>query len=323
MTEPTPVPDDAGGGAHTATTTSAARLHTETGTSTNGHRVNGGSRRDPASMRARLLDAELSTDPEYDQRSPEEVEAGIVALWQAFGQHRDQQRRDRLVLHYAPLVKYVAGRVGTGLPAHVEVSDLIQSGIFGLVDAIEKFEPERGLKFETYAIQRIRGAILDDLRAQDWVPRSVRSRARDVERALERLEATLQRSATDSELAAELAMSPEELRELFAQLQMTSVAALDDLIGAGRGAASLAETLPDDRAEDPVATLVDRDSRRQLAEAVERLGERDRVVVTLYYFENLTLAEIGRVLGVTESRVCQLHTRAVLRLRSKLTDNTQ
>jgi RNA polymerase sigma factor FliA len=148
----------------------------------------------------------------------------------------------------------------------------------------------------------------------------VRSRARDVERALERLEAKLQRTATDAELADELELSLEELRELFAQLQMTSVVALDDLIGAGHAQASLAETLPDDRAEDPVAALVDRDSRRQLAEAVERLSERDRVVVTLYYFENLTLAEIGRVLGVTESRVCQLHTRAVLRLRTKLTE---
>ncbi len=259
---------------------------------------------------------------EADPRSAEEVEAGIVALWQAFGSTREQELRDRLVLHYAPLVKYVAGRVGTGLPAHVEISDLIQSGIFGLVDAIEKFEPERGLKFETYAMQRIRGAILDDLRAQDWVPRSVRSRARDVERALERLEAKLQRTATDGELADELEMNQEDLRDLLAQLNMTSVVALDDLIGAGRGTASLAETLPDDRAEDPVAALVDRDSRRQLAEAVERLSERDRVVVTLYYFENLTLAEIGKVLGVTESRVCQLHTRAVLRLRAKLTEQT-
>ncbi|APU13849.1 RNA polymerase, sigma 28 subunit, SigD/FliA/WhiG [Actinoalloteichus sp. GBA129-24] len=249
-----------------------------------------------------------------------DVEAGIVALWRAYGGQRQRVLRDRLVLHYAPLVKYVAGRVGTGLPSHVDVADLIQSGIFGLVDAIEKFEPERGLKFETYAMQRIRGAILDDLRAQDWVPRSVRSRARDVERAIERLEGKLQRTASDPELATELGIDVGELRDLFAQLQLTSVVALDELIAAGRGSASLAETLPDERAEDPVANLVDRDSRRQLAEAIAQLAERDRVVVTLYYFENLTLAEIGRVLGVTESRVCQLHTRAVLRLRAKLAE---
>lgn len=314
MTEPTPVPDDAGGGAHAVAARSASSVPTGSRStrSTTGKPsgVGQNGRRGPE----RYLDAVT------EQRDADEVEAGIVALWTAYGEHRDQGLRDRLVLHYAPLVKYVAGRVGTGLPGHVEVSDLIQSGIFGLVDAIEKFEPERGLKFETYAMQRIRGAILDDLRAQDWVPRSVRSRARDVERALERLEVRLQRTATDVELAQELGLTGDELRDLYAQLQMTSVVALDDLIGVGSASATLAESLPDDRAEDPVAAMVDRDSRRQLAEAVKRLSDRDRIVVTLYYFENLTLAEIGKVLGVTESRVCQLHTRAVLRLRSKLTE---
>nr|WP_322746621.1 FliA/WhiG family RNA polymerase sigma factor [Saccharothrix syringae] len=265
--------------------------------------------------------------PAAESRTADDVEAGIIALWHTYGESKDQTVRDRLVLHYAPLVKYVAGRVGTGLPAHVDVADLIQSGIFGLVDAIEKFEPERGLKFETYAMQRIRGAILDDLRSQDWVPRSVRSRARDVERALERLGARLQRTPTDRELAAELKIGLGELRELYAQLQLTSVVALDELIAAGRSAggagSSLAESLPDEGAEDPIATLVDQDSRRQLADAIAQLAERDRVVVTLYYFENLTLAEIGKVLGVTESRVCQLHTRAVLRLRTKLNEQLE
>jgi RNA polymerase sigma factor for flagellar operon FliA len=257
-----------------------------------------------------------------DHRTADDVEAGIVALWTEFGKEREQPLRDRLVLHYAPLVKYVAGRVGTGLPAHVDVGDLVQSGIFGLVDAIEKFEPERGLKFETYAMQRIRGAILDDLRSQDWVPRSVRGRAREVERALERLGARLQRQPSDRELAAELDLTLDDLHDLYAQLQLTSVVALDELVAAGRGTASLAETLPDEGAEDPVATLVDLDNRRQLAGAIEQLAERDRIVVTLYYFENLTLAEIGKVLGVTESRVCQLHTRAVLRLRAKLVEQS-
>lgn len=250
----------------------------------------------------------------------EEVEAGIVALWQAYAQHRDTALRDRLILHYAPLVKYVAGRVGTGLPAHVDIADLVQSGVFGLWDAINRFEPERGLKFETYAMQRIRGAILDELRAQDWVPRSVRSRAREVERALERLESRLQRSATDAEVAAELGITTVELRELYAQLQLTSVVALDELIAVSRGGTSIAETLPDDTMEEPGAFLDSVESRRLLAEAVSQLTDRDRVVVSLYYFENLTLAEIGRVLGVTESRVCQLHTRAVLRLRSKMVE---
>jgi len=256
-----------------------------------------------------------------DHRTADEVEAGIVALWRHYGATHDQGYRDRLMLHYAPLVKYVAGRVGTGLPAHVDVADLVQSGIFGLADAIEKFEPERGLKFETYAMLRIKGAILDELRSQDWVPRSVRGRARDVERALERLGNQLQRTPTDIEIANELQIGLRDLRDLYAQFQLTSVVALDELMVAGRGDVSLAETLPDDAADDPAARLVDQVNRRQLADAIAQLGDRDRVVVTLYYFENLTLAEIGRVLGVTESRVCQLHTRAVLRLRTKLAEH--
>ncbi|MEJ2860535.1 FliA/WhiG family RNA polymerase sigma factor [Actinomycetospora flava] len=256
------------------------------------------------------------------------VEAGIAELWAAYADDPRKSTKDRLVLHYAPLVKYVAGRVGTGLPAHVDVADLIQCGIFGLVDAIERFEPDRGRKFEVYAMQRIRGAILDELRSQDWVPRSVRSRAREIERAIERLEGREQRSVSDSELAAELETSTDDLRSTFGQIAMTSVAALDELVSAGRGGASvdgatapsLAESLPDTGAEDPLSAMEDRETRRLLAEAVGQLAERDRTVVGLYYFENLTLAEIGRVLGVTESRVCQLHTRAVMRLRARLAE---
>ena len=289
MIKPTPAPDLPGGGGGTLTVTSPLR---------------------PGN-------GELDTPTRGD-----EVEAGIVALWRAYGQSRDPGLRDRLVLHYAPLVKYVAGRVGTGLPAYVDVGDLVQSGIFGLVDAIDRFEPERGLKFETYAMQRIRGAILDDLRAQDWVPRSVRSRAREVERALERLEARLLRTASDAEVADELGLSVAELRDFYVQLQLTSMVALDELITVGRSGTSLAETLPDDSMPDPGAVMDGVEGRRLLAQAVSQLVERDREVVTLYYFENLTLAEIGKVLGVTESRVCQLHTRAVLRLRTKLLDIT-
>ena len=246
--------------------------------------------------------------------------AGAEQLWRQFADSSDHQARDRLVLHYAPLVKYVAGRVGTGLPAHVDVSDLVQSGIFGLVDAIEKFDPERGLRFETYAMQRIRGAILDDLRSQDWVPRAVRSRAREVERALERLGARLHRTPSDHELARELEIGVDELRDLYGKVRLTNVLALEDLVGVGKENASLIDVLPDDEAADPASVLVDEDNRRQLADAVAQLSERDRTIVSLYYFESLTLAEIGKVLGVTESRVSQLHTRAVLRLRAKLVE---
>ncbi|WP_231104832.1 FliA/WhiG family RNA polymerase sigma factor [Haloechinothrix halophila] len=246
--------------------------------------------------------------------------ADIDELWRDYVCSPSRALRDRLVLHYAPLVKYVAGRVGTGLPTHIDTGDLIGSGVFGLVDAIEKFDPDRGWKFETYAMQRIRGAILDDLRSQDWVPRVVRSRAREVERALERLGGRLHRTPTDVELADELGYTVSELRDLYGQLRLTSVVALEELIGAGRDSGSLVDALPDDDAIDPVSVLVDRDNRRQLADAIAQLAERDRIVVSLYYFESLTLAEIGKVLGVTESRVSQLHTRAVLRLRAKLTE---
>jgi RNA polymerase sigma factor for flagellar operon FliA len=260
-----------------------------------------------------------SPGPSSNGDAPNEVDAAINALWREFRAGPNQRLRERLVLHYAPLVKYVAGRVGTGLPTHVDVGDLVQSGIFGLIDAIEKFDPERGWRFETYAMQRIRGAILDDLRSQDWVPRVVRSRLREAERALERLGARLHRTPTDTELADELDISLDELRDLYGQLRLTSVVALEDLVAAGKDSGSLVDTLPDDDAVDPVAVLVDRDNRRQLAEAIAQLTERDRIVVSLYYFESLTLAEIGKVLGVTESRVSQLHTRAVLRLRARLT----
>jgi RNA polymerase sigma factor for flagellar operon FliA len=274
-----------------------------------------------------LSEAVEHTQPGFDgdgvtavepERAGLEVDAGIQALWKQFVDVRQQPVRDRLVLHYAPLVKYVAGRVGTGLPTHVDVGDLVQSGIFGLVDAIEKFEPARGLKFETYAMKRIKGAILDDLRSQDWVPRIVRSRVREAERASERLGARLHRTPTDAELAAELDITTDDLRDLWGQLRLTSVVALEELVALGKDSGSLVDTLPDDGAIDPVAVLVDQDNRRQLADAIAQLAERDRVVVSLYYFESLTLAEIGKVLGVTESRVSQLHTRAVVRLRAKL-----
>jgi RNA polymerase sigma factor for flagellar operon FliA len=261
-------------------------------------------------------------DAPAESRAAYDVDAGIAALWQQFADSPDQVSRDRLVLHYAPLVKYVAGRVGTGLPTHVDVGDLVQSGIFGLVDAIEKFDPERGLRFETYAMQRIRGAILDDLRSQDWVPRAIRAKAKEAERAMERLGARLHRTPTDAELAVELGIGLDELRDFYGQMQLTSVVALEDLVAAGKDRGSLVDTLPDDDAVDPVAVLVDQDNRRQLAQAIAQLTERDKIVVSLYYFESLTLAEIGKVLGVTESRVSQLHTRAVMRLRAKLVEQT-
>jgi RNA polymerase sigma factor for flagellar operon FliA len=256
-----------------------------------------------------------------DQLTSEDPDAFIADLWARYVDGRETGLRDRLILHYAPLVKYVAGRVGSGLPAHVEQADLVSYGTFGLIDAITRFEPSREIKFESYAMARIRGAIIDELRSTDWIPRSVRMKARQFERTVAALEAKLQRSPTDEEIADEMDMDVEEIRKFLGQLSLVNVVALDELLVDDDGSAPrLVDTLRDTTALDPQAMAEHGEARQLLARAVEQLPEREKVVVSLYYFEGLTLADIGRVLGVTESRICQLHTKAVLHLRSKLAD---
>lgn len=243
-------------------------------------------------------------------------------LWRRYKATQDDKARERLVVAYSPLVKYVAGRMASGLPAHVEEADLISYGLVGLISAIQRFEPERDIKFETYAITRIKGAIIDELRSLDWVPRSVRSRARDIERANSKLEHQLQRAPTDEEMAAELDMTVEEFQEALLQISNSTVAALDELwtvSDASGDQVSLLDTLQDPDAPDPSEVMDATDMKDRVADAIARLPEREKLVVALYYYENLTLREIGEVLGVTESRVSQLHTKAVLRLRSRLT----
>jgi RNA polymerase sigma factor FliA len=218
------------------------------------------------------------------------------------------------------LVKYVAGRMSSGLPAHVEESDLISYGLGGLISAIERFDLSREIKFETYAITRIRGAIIDELRTLDWVPRSVRARAREIERANMRLEARFQRAPTDEEMATELEISLGDFQEALVQISNSTIVALDELwhVSGGGDQVSLLDTLPDRGALDPQQAIDESELRDRIAYAIAALPEREKLVVALYYYENLTLREIGEVLGVTESRVSQLHTKAVLRLRSKL-----
>ncbi|MEZ0068617.1 RNA polymerase sigma factor for flagellar operon FliA [Streptacidiphilus sp. MAP12-20] len=248
----------------------------------------------------------------------------VDELWRAYKQTGDPRLREQLILHYSPLVKYVAGRVGVGLPANVEQADFVSSGVFGLIDAIEKFDPDRAIKFETYAISRIRGAIIDELRALDWIPRSIRQKARAVERAYATLEVSLRRTPGDSEVAAEMGIQIEELHGIFSQLSLANVVALDELLHAsgdsGEHRGSLVDTLVDQAADDPEEVAESREVRRLLARAINTLPDREKTVVSLYYYEGLTLAEIGQVLGVTESRVSQIHTKAVLQLRAKLSD---
>ncbi|WP_182113568.1 MULTISPECIES: RNA polymerase sigma factor WhiG [unclassified Actinotalea] len=245
----------------------------------------------------------------------------ISSLWAVFKETGDRGARERLILHYAPLVTMVAARVGAGLPSMVEQADLVSYGMFGLIDAIEKFETDRAVKFETYASSRVRGAIIDELRAIDWIPRSVRTKARAVDRAFAELEGELRRPPTEQEVAARLEIGVVELRAVFTQLSTVNVAALDEMLGGGsdRGdSLSLLDTLEDPGAPDPVGNVEAQEMKIVLARAIERLGEREKLVLVLYYYEGMTLAEIGRILGVTESRISQMHTAAMLRLRTTL-----
>ncbi|MDH4352859.1 MAG: RNA polymerase sigma factor WhiG [Actinomycetota bacterium] len=252
-----------------------------------------------------------------------EAEVALRELWVDFKATGEQSLRERLILHYSPLVKYVAGRVGVGLPPNIEQADLVSYGIFGLIDAIEKFDLERAIKFETYAISRIRGAIIDELRAIDWIPRSVRYKAREVEKAYAALEGKLHRTPTEPEVAEEMGIGLDDLHQIFSRVSFVNVIALDELLSVGGEKGdklSLVDTLEDTRAEDPVAAFESEETKYLLAKSINQLPEREKIVVTLYYYEGLTLAEIGQVLGVTESRICQMHTKAVLQLRGRLSE---
>jgi RNA polymerase sigma factor for flagellar operon FliA len=248
-------------------------------------------------------------------------EVELRDLWRRYKDDGDEGARERLVVAYSPMVKFVAGRLGAGLPSHVEDADLISYGLVGLIGAIERFEPERGIKFETFAMTRIRGAIIDELRSLDWVPRSVRSRAREIETAQAKLEHELQRAPTEAELAAKLNLTEEELQSALLEIANSSVYALDELWTVSDSSGdqvSLLDTIADESAADPQEALASTEVKDLLTEAIGGLPEREQLVVALYYYENLTLREIGEVLGVTESRVSQLHTKAVMRLKSSL-----
>ena len=257
--------------------------------------------------------------------SPEAIDE-LARLWAEFKQSEvsgaRESARERLILHYAPLVKYVASRVATGLPASVDQADLVSYGMFGLIDALEKFDLGRGNKFETYAIPRIKGAIIDELRAMDWVPRSVRFKAREIEKAYSDLESIHKRAPTETEVAARLGVTLRELHEVINQISFVQVVQLDEIlnVGSDRGEqVSLIDTLAD-RGTDPTTSLEGQETRGMLAAAINSLSEREKIVVTLYYFEGLTLAEIGEILALTESRVCQIHTKAVGQLRLQLVE---
>jgi RNA polymerase sigma factor for flagellar operon FliA len=253
-------------------------------------------------------------------------EETVRDLWGRFKFQGDMKARDRLILAYSPLVKYVAGRMSNGLPSHIEEADLISYGLLGLISALERFDPAREIKFETYAISRIKGSIIDELRSLDWVPSSVRSKAREIEKVSTLLEHRLHRVPTDNEMASELGISEEEFQQSLTQIANTSIVALDELwaiSGSDGDQASLIDTLEDPKSKDPSRMLDLSEMKTRLAAAIDALPDREKIVIALYYYENLTLREIGEVLGVTESRVSQLHTKAILRLKGRLRDEIE
>ena len=262
--------------------------------------------------------------PHHVSATQAAVERGIDSLWSEFKQTDARTLRNQLIIYYTPFVRYVAGRVLAGMPRHFDEDDLVSYGIIGLIDAIERFEPDRNLRFETYAAPRIKGAIIDELRAIDWVPRSVRTKARAVEHAVTHLEATLRRTPTDAEVAAQLEMTPDAFHKALGKISSVGIMALDEVQRSGERSnhSTLGESLPD-RTQGPLEAFEAKESKEALRVAVDRMPERERAVLMMYYYDGLTLTEIGRVLGVTESRVCQIHTKALRQLRSKLADRAE
>lgn len=239
-------------------------------------------------------------------------------LWREYKDTGNPTIRERIILKYSSFVKYVAGRMAINLPSNVDYDDLVSYGIFGLLDAIEKFDPDRNVKFKTYAKTRIRGAILDELRVLDWTPRSIRQKSKQLEKAMLELEAHLGREPTDEEICAQLGMTVKELHRLYEDTKQSLMMSLDEGDPEGEGNVSRKDFLEDVQLITPEKNAEKNELKRILAEEITKLSERERLVIVLYYFEQLTSKEIGKILGVSDSRISQLHTKAVLRLRGRL-----
>lgn len=230
-----------------------------------------------------------------------------------------QTTRDRLIMEHAPLIKYIVNRIAQRLPSHVDLDDLMNTGVIGLMDAIEKYNPEKNCKFKTYAEFRIKGAILDQLRSLDWVPRSVRQKSRKLEAAYSQMEQKLGRSASDEEVAGELGVEIKKFHEMLNQVRGISVVNLDEVRNASDlEKKNLIDVLEDTTGEDPAGALNIDEMKRIVAESISQLPEKERLVISLYYYDELNMKEVGKILDITESRVCQIHTKSILRLRAKL-----
>jgi RNA polymerase sigma factor for flagellar operon FliA len=240
-------------------------------------------------------------------------------LWNLWVEKPEQPVKDEIVLRYISLVEQVAGRMKMGLPDVVQVDELVNSGIIGLIGAIENFDPDRGFKFETYAVNRIRGSILDSLRDYDWMPRSIRSKTRSLESALMKLEGELGRVPSDEEVADELDLDMDTYFTMLEEVKVASILSLDQPISGQDGeVTSLGEMLEDEEAEDPTGQVEWQEAKDVAKTLISKLSQQERLVIALYYYEELTLREIGSVLGISESRVSQIHSRIILTLKAKL-----
>jgi len=237
-----------------------------------------------------------------------ENKADIAKLWSEYHRTHSPEVREKVIEYYLPLVRSVAGRIAIGLPHHVDKEDLVSNGFFGLMDAIERFDPSRNVKFETYAVTRIRGAILDAIRAQDWIPTTIRQKARNYEQCVADLEHQLGRSATDEEIAAALNITVAQLHALLNQLNIATIIPLEEF------ARTETAMQPPELSQD----VENEEVRAILARSIEKLPEKERLVVSLYYFDELTLKEISAIMQLSEARISQLHTKAIFRLRAAL-----
>ncbi len=247
------------------------------------------------------------------------METLIREAWQEHGRI-PPDLKERIVVEHTSLISYIVSRIAVRLPSHVDLDDLHNTGVIGLMDAVDKYDPTKDCKFKTYAEFRIRGAILDQLRSLDWVPRSVRQKSRQLEQACNQIEQRLGRPATDEEISTSLGINLDELHVLVNQTRGISMVNMDDLRGGGQDSDQPAPSgnLEDVNAEDPFTSLRSRELTQSLAKGIESLPEKERLVISLYYYEDLNLKEIGSILGITESRVCQIHSKAVSRLRSRM-----
>lgn len=240
-------------------------------------------------------------------------------LWLEYKRTGNLETREILVLKYIPLVKYVVGKIIANLPNNVEYEDLVEYGIIGLLDAINKYDITKNINFKTYAVTRVRGAIYDELRVQDWVPRSVRKMAKDIERAYIDIERKTGKAATEEEVCEALNISKKDLNEVFSKVNLGNISSLDDIIyEGGESKTELSDTLEDVKVDNPQDNLEKEELKKALVERLMELSEKERMVITLYYYEDLTLKEIGNILDISESRVSQIHSKSVMKLRAKL-----